>query len=90
MSLASEALRVVKRRIIKREVLGPSKGDDARFVNSLRRSKTAYGGWATSHAEIQRRSFGWRERVCHLLGVSPISAPNHMPDYATNQESARG
>jgi len=90
MSVASEALRVVKRRVIKREVLGSSKADNARFVNRARRSKTAYGGWATSHAEIQRRSFGWRERVCHLLGVSPISAPNHMPDYATNQESARG
>jgi hypothetical protein len=41
MPVASEALRVVKRRIIKREVLGPSKADDARFVNSVRRSKTA-------------------------------------------------
>jgi len=41
MSVASEALRVVKRRIIKRVVLGPSKADDARFVNSVRRSKSA-------------------------------------------------
>jgi hypothetical protein len=41
MPVASEALRVVKRRIIKRDVLGPSKSDDARFVNSVRRSKTA-------------------------------------------------
>jgi hypothetical protein len=41
MPIASEALRVVKRRIIKREVLSPSKGDDARFVDSARRSKTA-------------------------------------------------
>ena len=30
MPIASEALRVVKRRIIKSVVLGPSKGDDAR------------------------------------------------------------
>ena len=41
MSVASEALRVVKRRIIKREVLGPSRGNDARFVNFVRRSGTA-------------------------------------------------
>jgi hypothetical protein len=41
MPIASEALRVVKRRIKKREVLGPSKSDDARFVNSARRSETA-------------------------------------------------
>jgi hypothetical protein len=41
MSVASEALRVVRRRIIKREVLGPSKANDARFVNSARRSETA-------------------------------------------------
>jgi hypothetical protein len=41
MSVASEALRVVKRRIIKREVLGPSNADNPRFVNSLHRSKTA-------------------------------------------------
>jgi hypothetical protein len=41
MSVASEALRVVKRRIMTRPVLGPSKSDDPRFVNSVRRSKTA-------------------------------------------------
>jgi hypothetical protein len=41
MSVASEALRVVKRRIIKTVVLGSSKGHDARFVNSARRSETA-------------------------------------------------
>ncbi|MGB7750348.1 MAG: hypothetical protein WCF88_02270 [Candidatus Acidiferrales bacterium] len=41
MPVASEALRVVKRRIIKREVLGPPKADVARFVNSVRRAKTA-------------------------------------------------
>jgi hypothetical protein len=41
MPVASEALRVVKRRIKKREVLGPSKSDDVRFVNSARRSETA-------------------------------------------------
>jgi hypothetical protein len=41
MSVAAEALRVLKRRIIKREVLQPSKADDARFVNSVRRSGTA-------------------------------------------------
>jgi hypothetical protein len=41
MSVASEALRVVKRRIMKRVVLGSSKGDDTRFVNSVRRSETA-------------------------------------------------
>jgi hypothetical protein len=41
MSVASEALRVVKRRIIKTEVLGPAKGDDAPFVNSVRRTETA-------------------------------------------------
>ena len=41
MSVASEAFRVVKRRIMTRPVLGPSKADDARFVNSVRRSKTA-------------------------------------------------
>ncbi len=41
MPIASEALRAVKRRIIKRDVLGPSKSDDARVVNSARRSETA-------------------------------------------------
>jgi hypothetical protein len=41
MSVASEALRVVKRRIMTRPVLGPSKSDNARFVNSVPRSKTA-------------------------------------------------
>lgn len=41
MSVASEALRVVKRRIVKAVILGPSKGDDARFVKSVRRSETA-------------------------------------------------
>jgi hypothetical protein len=41
MPIASEALRVVKRRIIKREVLGLPKAHDARFVNSVERSKTA-------------------------------------------------
>jgi hypothetical protein len=41
MSVASKALRVVKRRIIKREVLGPSRGNDARFVNFVRHSGTA-------------------------------------------------
>jgi hypothetical protein len=41
MSVASEALRVVKSRIIKAVVLGPAKGDDARSVNSVRRSDTA-------------------------------------------------
>jgi hypothetical protein len=41
MAVASEALRVVKRRIMTRPVLGPSKDDYARFVNSVRRSKTA-------------------------------------------------
>jgi len=41
MSVASKALRVVKRRIIKREVLGPSKGNDARFVSFVRRSGTS-------------------------------------------------
>jgi hypothetical protein len=41
MAVASEALRVVKRRIIKPVALGPSKCDDARSVNSVRRSETA-------------------------------------------------
>jgi len=41
MPVASEALRVVKRRIIKCKVLGPSKAEDARFVNSVQRCKTA-------------------------------------------------
>jgi hypothetical protein len=41
MPIASEALRVVKRRIIKREVLGPSRGNNARFANFVRRSGTA-------------------------------------------------
>jgi hypothetical protein len=41
MSIAAEALRVVKRRITKPRVLGLSKGDPARFANFVRRSKTA-------------------------------------------------
>jgi hypothetical protein len=41
MPVASEALRVVKRRIMTRAVLGPSKRDAARFVDTVRRSKTA-------------------------------------------------
>ena len=41
MPVASEALRVVKRRITTGAVLRPSKGDAARFVDSVRRSKTA-------------------------------------------------
>jgi hypothetical protein len=41
MPVASEALRVVKRRIVKAAALRASKGDDGRFVNSVRRSKTA-------------------------------------------------
>jgi len=41
MSVASEALRVVKRRITRAVVLGPAKGGDARFVNSARRLETA-------------------------------------------------
>jgi hypothetical protein len=35
------ALRVVKRRVIKQPVLGPSKGNPARFANFVRRSATA-------------------------------------------------
>ncbi len=41
MPVASEALRVVKRRIMKRAVLGPSKDEGARSVNSAPRSETA-------------------------------------------------
>jgi hypothetical protein len=41
MCVAYEALRVVKRRIIKPRVLGPSKGNPARFANFVRRSATA-------------------------------------------------
>jgi hypothetical protein len=41
MSVASEALRAVKRRITKPRVLESSKGNPARFANFVRRSKTA-------------------------------------------------
>jgi hypothetical protein len=41
MSVASEALRVVKRRITKARLLKPSKGNSARFANFVRRSRTA-------------------------------------------------
>jgi hypothetical protein len=41
MSVASEALRVVKRRITKPVVLASSKGNGARFANFVRRSGTA-------------------------------------------------
>ena len=40
MSVASEALRVVKRRIIKPRVLPLSKGNSARFAKFVRRSGT--------------------------------------------------
>jgi hypothetical protein len=40
MSVASEALRVVKRRIIKPGVLASSAGNGARFAYSVRRSGT--------------------------------------------------
>jgi hypothetical protein len=41
MPVASESLRVVERRIIKRAALGASNGDDARFEDSVRCSETA-------------------------------------------------
>jgi hypothetical protein len=41
MCIASEALRVVKRRITKPVVLPSSKGNSARFANFVRRSRTA-------------------------------------------------
>jgi hypothetical protein len=41
MSIASEALRVVKHRITIPRVLESSKGNGARFANSARRSGTA-------------------------------------------------
>jgi hypothetical protein len=41
MSVASEALRVVKHRITRPRVLESSKGNAARFANFVRRSKTA-------------------------------------------------
>jgi hypothetical protein len=41
MCVVSEALRVVKRRIIKTVVLGPSRGNDARVANPAWRSETA-------------------------------------------------
>jgi hypothetical protein len=41
MCVASEALRVVKRRITKPGVLGPSKGNAARFANFVRRAGAA-------------------------------------------------
>jgi hypothetical protein len=41
MSVASEALRVVKRGITKPVVLPSSRGNPARFANFVRRSRTA-------------------------------------------------
>jgi hypothetical protein len=41
MCVASEALRVVKRRITKPLVLASSKGNPARFANFVRRPRTA-------------------------------------------------
>jgi len=41
MSIAAEALRVVKRRITTPGVLGPPKGDPARFANFVRRAGAA-------------------------------------------------
>jgi hypothetical protein len=41
MCIASEALRVVNRRITKPGVLGPSKGNGARFANFVRGSGPA-------------------------------------------------
>jgi len=41
MSIASEALRVVKRRITKARLPGRSKGNGTRFANFVRRSRTA-------------------------------------------------
>jgi hypothetical protein len=41
MCVASEALRVVKRRITKPLVLASPKGNPARFANFVRRSRTA-------------------------------------------------
>jgi hypothetical protein len=41
MCVASEALRVVKRRIAKPGALGPSKGNAARFANFARRAGAA-------------------------------------------------
>jgi hypothetical protein len=41
MPIASEALRVVKRRITKPVVLPSSTGNPARFANFVRRSRTA-------------------------------------------------
>ena len=41
MSIAFEALRIVKRMITKPRVLGPSKGNPARFANFARRTGTA-------------------------------------------------
>ena len=41
MCVACEALRVLKRRIIKAGVLPSSTGNPARFVNSVQRSETA-------------------------------------------------
>lgn len=41
MCVASEALRVIKHRIVKPGVLGSSKGNGARFANFVRRSGAA-------------------------------------------------
>jgi hypothetical protein len=41
MCVASEALRVVKRRITRAQVLASSKGNGARLANFVRRSGTA-------------------------------------------------
>jgi hypothetical protein len=41
MSIAFEALRIVKRMITKPRVLGPSKGNPARFANFARRAGAA-------------------------------------------------